>query len=458
MNLKTFLFIILILTPSLLFSQSNFNIEYDHSSFCLDEKSGYIEIYYSIQPQRMQIAVSNNDTTVEGNLSINIFEGKKRKPVVDRTWQFSRKISNRVGDENNNMLVGLFRFELPKGSYSCDIMGHDENDSLKQFIKTFDFDIKVLNDDRFTLSDLQLASSIVKSTEASDSPFYKNQYEVVPNPGLIFGSQLPVAYIYCELYGLNLDAESKMLQIDYSLVDGNNQQLISKTKFVPSSIPSMVFVKPINVRNYPGGRHRMTLSVSDTIRNIAEQVTKNFYIYNSHIVDSSDVGMNAIVVASEYFSMSEKEIEDLFALSRYIASDVEVREWNRLTNYHDKQVFLYHFWRARDMTPENLINEFKEEYLGRAAIADERYYTLNKKGWATDRGRVYVLYGEPSDIERHPSDIEARPYEIWHYDHIEGRVIFVFADLYGYSDLYLIHSTKQGELSDPNWRRKVDTF
>ena len=35
---------------------------------------------------------------------------------------------------------------------------------------------------------------------------------------------------------------------------------------------------------------------------------------------------------------------------------------------------------------------------------------------------------------------------------------FVFADLYGFSDMYLIHSTKQGELSDPNWRRKVETF
>jgi GWxTD domain-containing protein len=156
--------------------------------------------------------------------------------------------------------------------------------------------------------------------------------------------------------------------------------------------------------------------------------------------------------------MSEKEIEDLFAISRYIASNLEVQEWNRLSNYHDKQVFLYHFWRARDPSPDSPINEMKEEYLRRARVADERFGTLKTKGSATDRGRVYCLYGEPSDIERFPSDIEAKPYEIWHYDNIEGRVIFVFADLYGFSSMYLIHSTKQGELYDPDWRRKVNAF
>jgi GWxTD domain-containing protein len=458
MILKTILFVILLIISSLSFAQSNFNIEYDYSLFCLDDESGYVEIYYSFQPHKMQIAVNENDTTVNGVISIKIFEGKKKKPVVDRIWPFNRKVSNRIGDENNNNLVGLFRFVLPKGSYSCDIMGHDGNDSLKQFIDNFDFDIKTLHDDQFCISNLQLASSIVKSPETAESPFYKNHYEVVPNPGLMFGGRLPVVFLYCELYGLNIGAESETLQIEYILVDSRNQELIRKTKYVPSSVPSMVFVKPINVRNYPSGRHRILLTVSDTLRNISEQVSKNFYIYNPHLADTSESGVNAVVVASEYFSMSEEEIEDLFSLSRYIASDIEVREWDRLTNYHDKQVFLYHFWRARDLTPDSPINEIKEEYLRRGAVADERYYTLNRKGWATDRGRVYVLYGEPSDIERFPSDIEAKPYEIWHYDNIEGRVIFVFADLYGFSDLFLIHSTKQGELYDPNWRRKVDAF
>jgi GWxTD domain-containing protein len=457
MKFYTIVISVIFLISSFVSGQDNFHIDYDYSRLCLDEKSGYIEIYYSFRPLEMKKTVVEEDTCVTGVISIKIGKKRVRDLFVDRTWELSSKVGKQKGSHGSD-LVGLFRFELPEGEYYCDITGYDGNDSLKQFIDSFNFEIKELKSDQFTVSDLQLASSIKKVTESDESPFYKNQYEVIPNPSLMFGSELPVVFLYCELYGINLSPESPTLKIEYRLVDSRNQELLKKTKFIPSSIPSMVFVKPINVHNYQSGRHQMTLTVSDTIKKISEQVSKSFYIYNPHIVDTSEASVNAVVVASEYFSMSEKEIEDLFAISRYIASNLEVQEWNRLSNYHDKQVFLYHFWRARDPSPDSPINEMKEEYLRRARVADERFGTLKTKGSATDRGRVYCLYGEPSDIERFPSDIEAKPYEIWHYDNIEGRVIFVFADLYGFSSMYLIHSTKQGELYDPDWRRKVNAF
>jgi len=425
---------------------------------CLDEKSGYIEIHYSFRPMDMKTSIVQNDTSVPGVLSIQIGQKRVRELFVDRTWRFSRNVGKNNNPENNNNLVGMFRFVLQEGNYYCDIMAKDGNDSLNQFIDSFNFEIKTLNSDKFTLSDLQLATSIKKVAETSDSPFYKNHYDVVPNPGLMFGDRLPVVFLYCEVYGLNIDAESETLRLDYVLVDSDNIELSSKTKFIPSSIPSMVFVKPINIRNYNSGRHHIILTVTDTVRNVSEQVSKSFYIYNPHIVDTTQSGVNAVVVASEYFSMSEEEIDDLFAVSRYLASGVELKEWERLINYHDKQVFLFHFWRARDVTPDTPINEYKEEYMRRAEAANELFYSLNRKGFATDRGRIHCLYGQPSDIERFPGEFELKPYEIWRYDHIEGGVIFVFADLYGFSDLILMHSTKIGELQDNNWRAKITSF
>jgi GWxTD domain-containing protein len=452
------LLLIIIMSPCLLSAQNGFNINFDYSRTGLDETSGYIEIFYSLRPLDMQLAISGNDSSVGGVLSVRVSDKKTKKTVVNRKWDFERKISIKVDSEESRDVVGLFRFVLPEGAYSCDLFGQDKNDSLKQFLKTFEFEIKTLNIDRFTLSDLQLASSIIKSPESNESPFYKNHYEVVPNPGLIFGEQLPVVFLYCELFGINVDIESESLKLDYILVNGNNKQLIKKTNYIPGSIPSMVFVKPVNIRKFPSGKHRMILSVSDTVRNISEYIEKSFYIYNPHVVDTSDTGVNALVVASEYFSMSESEVDDMFAKSTYIASQKEIQGWQSLTNYHDKQVFLYHFWKARDMTPASPINEFKEEYLRRTAIADEQYATMNRSGWATDRGRVFCLFGKPNDIEHHPSGIETIPYEIWHYDDIEGRVMFVFADLHGFGDMFIIHSTKQGELYDPNWRRKIEAF
>jgi len=457
MKLKTTFLAILLMLPSYIFAQSDFDIDYDYSRMCLDDTSGYIELYYNFRPQEMKTAVIENDTCITGVLFVKIGESGNGRIFVDRVWKFNRCKGDQ-DNQNNNNLVGQFRFALPQGNYYCEILAKDGNDTLRQSSGRFEFETKTLKSDRFTLSDLQLASSISKTSEKNNSPFYKNHYDVVPNPGLIFGDQLPVVFLYCELYGLNIGAKSETLEIDYALLNASDEEILRKTKYVPSSIPSLVIVKPINVRNCPTGRYDVVVNVSDTVRSISEKVAKNLYVYNPHIVDTSNAGVNAIVVASEYFALSEEEIDEMFDYSRYIASDIEIREWKRLASLNDKQVFLYHFWRARDLTPQDTRNEFKFEYLRRVSIANERYQTMGKKGWATDRGRVYCLYGEPSDIVRHPSETRTKPYDIWQYYQIEGGVEFVFADLFGFSDMVLIHSTKQGELRDDNWERKVSAF
>ncbi|HQJ47156.1 MAG TPA: GWxTD domain-containing protein, partial [Ignavibacteriaceae bacterium] len=101
-------------------------------------------------------------------------------------------------------------------------------------------------------------------------------------------------------------------------------------------------------------------------------------------------------------------------------------------------------------------NEYFRQYLQRVALSNERFTSMGKPGWKTDRGRVYLLYGEPTEIERYPNQLETRPYEIWQYTDIEGGVFFIFGDLTGFSDYTLINSTKRGELRDDNWARRIN--
>ena len=101
--------------------------------------------------------------------------------------------------------------------------------------------------------------------------------------------------------------------------------------------------------------------------------------------------------------------------------------------------------------------EWLRKYFERVKKANTQYTTIQQKGWKTDRGRVLLVFGEPSEIERYPNQVDTKPYEIWNYHELEGGVIFVFADLTGFSDYQLIHSTKRGEISDPNWQSKINT-
>jgi hypothetical protein len=78
---------------------------------------------------------------------------------------------------------------------------------------------------------------------------------------------------------------------------------------------------------------------------------------------------------------------------------------------------------------------------------------MGRDGWQTDRGRVYLLYAEPDDVQRFPSSDNGKPYEIWNYNQIESGVVFVFIDRNGFGDYQLVHSTKRGELQDESWQK-----
>ena len=97
------------------------------------------------------------------------------------------------------------------------------------------------------------------------------------------------------------------------------------------------------------------------------------------------------------------------------------------------------------------VNTFRDQYLQRVGYANQNYTNGFRNGWKTDRGRVYVLYGPPSEIERYTSSQESQPYEIWHYNEMEGGVLFVFVDRTSMSDFQLVHATMRTELHDESW-------
>jgi GWxTD domain-containing protein len=117
---------------------------------------------------------------------------------------------------------------------------------------------------------------------------------------------------------------------------------------------------------------------------------------------------------------------------KYIISDPEKEVFNKLTTAEEKENFIEQFWLRRDPDPRTKINEFKEEHYRRMAYANERFRS-GKPGWMTDRGRVYIIHGEPASIESYPSggnytrkpwegggQTFAYPFEIWKYREMEG--------------------------------------
>jgi len=118
----------------------------------------------------------------------------------------------------------------------------------------------------------------------------------------------------------------------------------------------------------------------------------------------------------------------------YIITDEERSAFKNLQADAEREHFIEQFWLRRDPTPGTFENEFREEHYRRIAYANE-HYTDNHglPGWKTDRGRIYIVYGPPDEINSHPTGgayerpaeqgggaTSTVPFEQWTYRHIEG--------------------------------------
>ena len=87
---------------------------------------------------------------------------------------------------------------------------------------------------------------------------------------------------------------------------------------------------------------------------------------------------------------------------RWIISDEERSAFMQLSNDEERDQFIESFWQRRDPTPDTVENEFKEDHYRRIAYANE-HFAAGIPGWKSDRGRIYIMYGPPDEIDAHPS-------------------------------------------------------
>jgi GWxTD domain-containing protein len=132
----------------------------------------------------------------------------------------------------------------------------------------------------------------------------------------------------------------------------------------------------------------------------------------------------------------------------YIITAEERAAYLSLSTNADRERFIEQFWLRRDPTPGTPQNEFRDEHYARIAYANEHFGTSlttpPTAGWRTDRGRIYIMYGKPDELESHPNGgfydrpieqgggtTRTAPFEVWRYRYIEGigsNVLIEFVD------------------------------
>ncbi len=117
----------------------------------------------------------------------------------------------------------------------------------------------------------------------------------------------------------------------------------------------------------------------------------------------------------------------------YIISPEERHSFLHLATNEEREQFIEAFWQRRNPDPDSPENTFKEEHYRRIAYANE-HYASGIPGWKTDRGKIYIMWGPPDEVDSHPTggnwdrpadqgggSTTTYPWETWRYRHLDGE-------------------------------------
>ncbi len=131
-------------------------------------------------------------------------------------------------------------------------------------------------------------------------------------------------------------------------------------------------------------------------------------------------------------------LEDAIEQMRYLSHTgyFSSRTYKKMINAQgkEKRDYFTETWKSIDPTPHTENNELMNEYYYRVHVANQRF-SGHREGWRSDRGMIFIIYGEPDAVEEHNMEIDTKPYMIWYYYSVNRR--FIFIDYTGFGDYQL---------------------
>ncbi len=423
----------------------NFQFDVDVARFYYDEKEVTTEVYFGVREGMLDYRQDSGRFVGGMNMKLEVRQNSEL--VMKREWGVPHTMQDTTQSRFGKMLVGVESFRLAPGAYRMTVTGYDVFDKGRRNSVVIPLRINPIPTDAIATSDIELCSSI-RSSSNNGSIFYKDTYEVVPNAGRMYEKNLPVLYYYVELYNVLKGLSRNYLVVRTTVKNAGGKELVRHDTTEPRKVNSSVEAGRINISRLRGGTYELHVDLMDSAGHDLASATKKFFVFKPGVAKGSFSQVpSADFLTSAYATMTEAAVDKELAEVQYIAGATELKQYKHLTGVDSKRAFLFQFWGVREKAREGA----KSEYMNRVRLASENYSNSLREGWETDRGRIAILYGPADSVERFSGSRESNPYEIWHYNDIQGGVIFVFVDHSGFSDYILVHSTHREELRSENW-------
>lgn len=362
-------------------------------------------------------------------------------------------------------VTGLKLFEklallITPGEYTArltviDAVGKNKGEVFYDNIK-----VGEISRDYLSLGGPLLAYNIKKAShEARANPrLVHNGLLIHTNPLGVFSTSDKEVYLYAELYNIQGSEKDAPLKVALRLESEYGRVVTDwGFKLQPRVGNSIVIAESLDIETVLAGTYYLRLLVTDSLFN--QTVVSRVPLL---VLEPADFDVKAVArknIDDPYDTLS---FQDKINIARYELNPEEKGILDKLSD-EGKLNYLRQFWREHDDQPLTVSNEKRNQII-------ERYYYSNHifstnfehtDGWSTDRGRIYIVYGEPDRTQSkempsasspNPSGLySASPYEVWYYFQIEDGKEVVFVDRTGTGEYRLEHSDFDGELFSDFW-------
>lgn len=424
-------FFLMVITLSLFFCTMGFTqgketklrVYYHVFSFpsTVEKKSNfqvYLEVPYS------ELSFLKQEETYKASYQVDLMLFSDQEPVLDRSWK--RNLTLFSFDETQSISsFALWNYsdDLTPGNYEMDITVTDQNSMAsihgKQVITMKDFNKRGVN-----VSDIAFLTDLTEEANGKRT--------MVPSLRNNINADDKKFFAYIEIAS---EKKNTNLDIVYKVIDditGTNQPLKQGKVQIPKKGTIEYFSLNMLDLKLNIGRYNLLLEVSEG--SYTKEVSKPFSVQWAWIPPSI------------------KDYQLAIKQMMYITTDKEQKHLENLQGSDQVKEFKA-FWDSVNTNPLAEESAPMFEYYDRINYATQHFSTYSKwqDGWKSDRGRVFIMMGEPDEVVHNPNSMDSKPYDVWYY-YAPRRRMFVFIDQSGLGD-YRLQNIQDLDPKESTWSR-----
>lgn len=372
--------------------EGNIDFSFDAVSiYSIREETQILKLYLKIPHKNLLFTKTDSGYNASFEITAIAYDEKGNQIGGDTRLRSHTIPSYEATLLRSESLIDSLLFPLPEGEYKMKIVVKDLH-SKNQGTRTVELLTPRIPIEHVSLSELSLLKD--------GTPAVKNNFK----------PQDEVEIVY-QIYNFPLILSNTSRAIIKR--EKKRTVLWDSRSIYPDSVKTEKC--ELDLSQFKRGNYQISISIISEDGRIVDEKTKSFHIEISPLLDD------------EYFREAINQLQ-------YIATNEEIKRLKK-AKPEDRESEWNSFWKEKDPTPSTETNEFKEEYYRRIEYANA-HYGGTQKGWRTDRGKIYIIYGPPDEIERYPYELHSMPYEIWYY--YSRGLKFIFVDEHGIGDYRLL--------------------